>query len=118
MKTLSITQSFTKKGTVSRWLSAAAVLLFGATALYTIIVEPASLMVAGAAGIFTIVGWAAYNGVKKTSAGITSATTTVAHTGLVLAGIALAPLLLFALLWTALLLIIGGAWLLHLVGLA
>jgi len=37
----------------------------------------------------------------------------VPRAGLVIAGIAVAPLLAFAVLWTSLLLILGGAWVLH-----
>jgi hypothetical protein len=37
--------------------------------------------------------------------------------GLVLSAIALVPLLAFAVLWTALLVMIGGSWLLHALGL-
>ena len=103
---------------VPMWALALGGIVFGAAALFMVVQNPAALPLAAVAGFFAIVARVGYGKVKEASNERAEASTAVANTGLVIASIAVAPLIAFALLWTALLLIIGAAWVLHLVGIA
>jgi hypothetical protein len=100
------------------WALALGGIVFGAAALYIIIQNPAALPLAVVAGVFAVVARVGYGKVKSISQEQAEASTAVANTGLIIAAVAIAPLVAFALLWTALLLIIGAAWVLHAIGLA
>lgn len=103
---------------IPMWALAVGTTIFGAAALYILVQEPAALPLAALVGLFAVVARLAYGRVRTASQEKAEASGAVANAGLVIAAVALAPLIAFALLWTALLLIIGAAWLLHLVGLA
>lgn len=104
---------------VPRWALAVGTIVFGAAALYILVQNPEALPVAAVAAVFAIVARFGYGRVRAlTETRSAEASGAVANVGLVIAAVALAPLIAFALLWTALILIIGAAWLLHLVGLA
>jgi hypothetical protein len=103
---------------IPMWALAVGTTVFGAAALYVLVQDPAALPFAAVIGLFAVVARLGYGRLRAATQEKAEASGAVANTGLVIAAIALAPLIAFALLWTALILIIGAAWLLHLVGLA
>ena len=107
---------------IPMWALAVGTTVFGAAALYIIIQSPAALPLAAMAGVFAVVARVGYGKLRTASRSVTAtraeASGAVANVGLVIAAVAVAPLIAFALLWTALLLIIGAAWLMHILGIA
>ena len=100
------------------WLMAIGTMIFGAGALYILIQNPATLPLAAVAGGLAIIARIGYSKMRSVTRVTDEASSAVANVGTVIAAVAVAPLIAFALLWTALLLIIGAAWVLHLLGLA
>ena len=98
------------------WLTALFALVMGCAALLTVVQNPAAIPMAILMGVSAIAVRVGYNWTRTTSKSAEEAT--AGNLGLVIAGIAVAPLIAFALLWTSLLLIIGAAWVLHMLGLA
>ena len=103
---------------IPMWALAIGTMIFGAGALYMIVQNPEALPLAAIAGGFAIIARIAYGRIRSVTGVRTEASGAVANTGLVVAAVAVAPLIAFALLWTALMLIIGAAWLLHVIGIA
>jgi len=116
MNTQAITRGKTSHVKAGGWFTALFALVMGCAALLVVIQNPAALPMAALFAVGAIAVRVGYNWTRTTSKSAEEAT--AGSIGLVVASIALAPLIAFALLWTSLLLIIGGAWLLHLVGLA
>lgn len=102
----------------NRWIAAIGTIILAAVSLVVLVQAPEALPFAMVAGGLAIVARFGYGRMKASVHERTEASDATANVGLVIAAIALAPLVAFALLWTALLLIIGVAWVLHLFGLA
>jgi hypothetical protein len=104
-----------------------ATVVFASGAVAILLWSPRALMLALGAGLLALVSRSLFVRVRDTlraqamgraATRGAEAATTVSGAGLVIAAIVIAPLLAFALLWTFLLVLIGGTWLLHAVGLA
>lgn len=112
---------------VPLWVLSVATVVFASGAVFIVLWSPRALMLALGSGLLAVLARSLFVRVRDampapaargTAVRANEAASTVSGAGLVIAAVVIAPLLAFALLWTALLAILGGTWLLHLVGLA
>ncbi len=116
---------------VPLWVLSFATVVFASGAVFIVLWSPRALMLALGSGLLALLARflfvqvrdampvaARSTAARASAARANEAASTVSGAGLVIAAVVIAPLLAFALLWTALLAILGGTWLLHLVGLA
>lgn len=117
----------TRHPAVPLWVLSVATIVFASGAVAILLWSPRALMLALGSGLVALLARSLFvrvrdafrvQAMERATARTAEAATTVSSAGLVIAAIVVAPLLAFALLWTFLLALLGGAWLLHAVGLA
>ncbi|MBI4728722.1 MAG: hypothetical protein HY775_04375 [Acidobacteria bacterium] len=89
-----------------------------AAAVAIVVWQPRALILSLALGLLALVSRGLFGRVKEMSHARAEGSSAVANAGLVVAAVVVTPLLAFAVLWLSLMLILGGIWILHMVGLS